>query len=93
MEKQFKNRFQVNDQIVQYHYRDVIRKGTIVKGPFREENIDHYQVKWEWECPIYAKTSDLFKNSDLICDTVSKKYRYELANFNLYSVAEFNRHF
>lgn len=76
---ELKNRFQVNDQIVQYRYRDVIRKGTIVKGPFRVERVDHYQVKWEWECPFYAKTNSLFKDSDLICDMVGKKYRYELS--------------
>jgi hypothetical protein len=75
-----KNRFQINDEIVQYRYTDVIRKGTIVKGPFRAENVDHYQVLWQWECPHYASTPSNFKkDTDLICDMVSKQYRYELA--------------
>ena len=76
-----KNRFKINDKIVQYRHDLVIRKGTVVKGPFRVENVDHYHVVWDWECPHHAAVSPMFKQDvNLICDMKSTKYRYELYN-------------
>jgi hypothetical protein len=76
-----KNRFKINDKIAQYRYEDVIRKGTVVKGPFRVDNVDHYHVVWDWECPTYAAVSPEFKQDvNLICDMESTKYRYELSS-------------
>ena len=75
--KQFKNRFKVNDAITQFKNNEPIRKGTVVKGPFRVENIDHYHVTWNWEDKEHG-TPEWFKkpNADLICDMVSTKYQY-----------------
>ena len=75
-----KNRFKINDKIAQYRYEDVIRKGTVVKGPFRVENVDHYHVVWDWECPHHAATPGFKQDVNLICDMKSKKYRYELSS-------------
>jgi len=72
-------KFQINDKITQYHYEDVIRKGTVVKGPFRVENVDHYHVVWDWECPTVA-TPEFKQDVNLICDIKSTKYRYELSS-------------
>ena len=73
-----KNRFKVGDSIEQYRYEDVIRKGTVVKGPFRVEGVDHYHIKWTWECTQHG-IPEMFKTeTDLICDLRSRQYRYEL---------------
>jgi hypothetical protein len=52
---------------------DIIQKGIVKTECIRVDNVDHYQVEWYW-------TNDgiQWKNTmnDLICDLVSKKYRY-----------------
>ena len=73
-----KNRFKIGDSIEQLRYDEVIRKGEVVKGPFRVENIDHYYVKWSWEDVKHFGKAMMFKTAeeDLICDMVSPKYHY-----------------
>jgi hypothetical protein len=87
-----KNRFKPNDQIVQYRKDEIIKRGTVVKGPMRVENVDHYHVVWDWEDENGApkkmlnaalmgliSTDPFMKDERLICDLVSDKYRYALA--------------
>ncbi len=74
--KNFKNRFQVKDSITQLRYKNAIRKGTVVAGPFNVEGVSHYHVKWDWEDKQHG-TPELFKQEvNLICDMVSTKYMY-----------------
>lgn len=76
--KNLKNRFKVNDEIAQYRYDQVVRKGIVVKGPIRVENIDHYHVKWNWEHAEHGTPVAFKQDVDLICDMVSTKYNYNL---------------
>ena len=69
-------RFQVNDSITQYRYDEVIRKGKVVKGPFKVDNVDHYQVKWEWHHSDWGTPKEFRQETDLISDLSSTKYRY-----------------
>ena len=74
------NRFIPGDKIQQKRYNEVIAKGVITKGPFVVDNIDHYQVKWEWkEDNDFLYKLSIPEYEDLICDIPSKKYRYDLA--------------
>lgn len=72
------NRFNVNDSIQQLKRNTVIRKGTVIAGPFNVEGVSHYHVKWEWECPQEATSPSNRKPNelDLICDMISTKYMY-----------------
>ena len=74
--KNLKNRFKVNDQISQYRYDEVIRKGTVVKGPMRIEGVDHYHVTWNWEHAEHGTPTAFKQEVDLVCDLVSTKYCY-----------------
>jgi hypothetical protein len=74
--KHFKNRFQVNQTITQYRNEEPIRKGVVVAGPFRVENIDHYHVKWQWEHKDHVTPANFKNDIDLICDMTSLKYYY-----------------
>jgi hypothetical protein len=87
-----KNRFKPNDQIVQYRKDEIIKRGTVVKGPMRVEDVDHYHVVWNWEHENHGPSKSLralligsmskdpfMKDERLICDMVSTKYRYALA--------------
>ena len=53
---------------------EILDTGTIMKGPFRVENIDHYNVEWD------NLKNENFSNSkfDIICDIDSTKYGYRL---------------
>lgn len=72
-------RFQVNDKIELLRRSEVMRKGTVVAGPWNVEKVDHYHVKWEWgnyeDRPFISEDK-----IDLICDLSSEKYRYRLSN-------------
>ena len=73
-----KNRFKPNDKIELLKYNKAIRLGTITKGPYLVEGVDHYTVQWEYD----TEDGDLFKMhgvQDIICDLPSAKYRYQLA--------------
>jgi len=72
-------RFEAFDTVVQMKFDQPIRLGTIIKGPFEVEKCDHYHVKWIWEHPTEFKSTTLPGNTDLICDTESRKYRYAKA--------------
>jgi hypothetical protein len=74
-----KNRFKPNDQIVQYRNNEVIRKGTVVKGPMRLDKVDHYHVTWHWEDERHGTPEQFRRDVDLICDLISTKYRYDIA--------------
>jgi hypothetical protein len=53
---------------------DVLATGKIVKGPFKVEKIDHYNVEWDFkEGPQWANSK-----FDIICDIDSTKYGYRL---------------
>ena len=74
-----KNRFQVGDSIEQLRYNDVIRKGKVVKGPFRVEGVDHYHVEWWWhDETFFGKdwVKNWYREVDLIADLRSTKYSY-----------------
>ena len=71
--------FKIGDSIAQLRYDKVIRKGEVVKGPFKVDGVDHYHVKWNWEdnshsAPIWAK-----QDLHLIADLRSTKFSFELA--------------
>jgi hypothetical protein len=68
-------RFQVGDTIELVKFRDAIRRGVVVKGPWNEEKVDHYHVKWEWDVD-----GMIGRSTDLICDLASTKYHYRIAN-------------
>tara|TARA_R110000772_G_scaffold245957_1_gene359552 strand:- start:1769 stop:2002 length:234 start_codon:yes stop_codon:yes gene_type:complete len=75
--KNFENRFQVNQDIIQLKYDETIRKGTVIGGPFNVEGVSHYHVKWNWCAPEYSSNLDwLTPEVDLISDMVSTKYMY-----------------
>ena len=76
--KNTKNRFKMNDQIAQYRYDQVIRKGTVVKGPIRVDNVDHYHVKWNWEHAEHGVPAAFKQDVELVCDLTTTKYKYEL---------------
>ncbi len=76
-----KNRFKTGDSIVQYRYNDIIRKGTVVSGPFNVDDVDHYNVEWNWECSSTYGNLPIFREYqfvDFICDMLSRKYHYDL---------------
>ena len=66
-------RFKIGDDIRQLRYGQLYRKGTVVKGPFRIEGLDHYHVDWTWEAEA-PKTGRLYVGTDIVCDRNSKKY-------------------
>jgi len=68
-------RFQVGDKIEFVKFKDAIRKGEVVKGPFNVEKVDHYYVRWDWDVD-----GMIGRNPDLICDLTSTKYHYRIAN-------------
>ena len=73
-----KNRFKVNDKIEFLKFGKVIRGGTVTKGPYNIDGVDHYTVKWDYD----REDGHLFKmynSEDIICDLPSAKYRYKLA--------------
>jgi hypothetical protein len=72
-------RFQIGDNIGLFRRNDVIRKGTVLSGPWNVEKVDHYNVKWEWvdKEDRYFISPDKI---DLISDLSSTKYHYELLN-------------
>lgn len=76
MIKFFKDRFQVNQNITQLRYNEPIRKGTIVKGPFRIDGIDHYHVNWDWCAKGYEPFGKV-NDTELIADARTTKYSYE----------------
>jgi hypothetical protein len=62
-------RFQVTDNIELVKFnREVVRKGTVVAGPYHIDKVDHYQVKWD--------DQDLVQ---IMCDLTSTKYHYRLS--------------
>ncbi len=82
MEKQItymKNRFSIGDKIVETRFNEVIAQGEIVKGPFEVERVDHYQVRWTWKEGQLPDKEYPYRDTELISDLASRKYRYELA--------------
>ena len=70
-------RFVVNDKIEFLKRNEVIRKGTVVAGPWNVEKVDHYHVRWDWvteEDRLFIPKDKI----DLISDLSSEKYRYRL---------------
>ena len=68
--------FKVNDSMIQTRYGKPIRKGTVVKGPFRVDGVDHYHVKWNWFDKGYEPFGRQFGDgTDLVADVPSNKYR------------------
>ena len=68
------SRFKIGDPIkLIRNDRDIVRSGTVIAGPWEVENIDHYNVKWD-----YDEDGVTWRNMDcdLICDYPSTKYRY-----------------
>jgi hypothetical protein len=53
---------------------EILDTGTITKGPFEVEKINHYNVEWD------NIKNENWANSkfDIICDIDSKKYGYRL---------------
>jgi len=53
---------------------EILDTGTIIKGPFQVEKINHYHVEWD------NSKNENWKNSkfDIICDIDSIKYGYRL---------------
>lgn len=67
-------RFKIGDTIRQLRHNELYRKGTVVKGPFKVEGLDHYHVDWIWEAePSKGMRYDL--GTDIVTDRDSKKYR------------------
>jgi len=66
-------RFKIGDDIRQLRYGQLYRKGTVVKGPFIVEGIDHYHVDWTWEAEP-SKNSRFDIGTEIVCDLNSKKY-------------------
>lgn len=78
-----KNRFKVNDEIVQYlNDTEIIRKGTIVNGPIEVDKIDHYHVKWDWEHAEYGTPVEFKQEISLICDIPTDKFKYSQQSKN-----------
>ena len=75
MIKFFKDRFQVNQEITQMRYDQPIRKGTVIKGPFTVDGIQHYHVDWEWCAQGYEPFGK--DRVELIADAHTRKYRYQ----------------
>ena len=71
-----KNNFKIGDDIRQFRYNETIRIGTVTKGPFRVEGVDHYHVKWNWQHEDYGTPMGFEKDTDLISDMRSTKYHY-----------------
>lgn len=72
-------RFSIGDKISFLRRNEIIRKGTVVSGPWNVEKVDHYNVKWEWvsdEDKMFITPDKI----DLISDLPSTKYYYKLSN-------------
>ena len=75
-------RFQVNDKVAfvrkSKDWRviyETYNTGTIIKGPFMVDKINHYQVKWDNINPnTYPGGSEI----EMICDFDSTKYGFKL---------------
>ena len=67
-------RFKIGDDIRQLRFGQLYRKGTVLKGPFRIEGVDHYQVDWTWEAE--PTNGRLQMRPDIVCDLISKKYSF-----------------
>ena len=68
-------RFKIGDTIRQLRLGQLYRKGTVVKGPFNVEGIDHYHVDWTWEAePHKGKFAHIFSGPQIVADLNSKKY-------------------
>jgi len=68
-------RFKIGDTIRQLRLGQLYRKGTVVKGPFNLEGLDHYQVHWTWQAE--PRSSDArygLESVEMVVDRDSKKY-------------------
>jgi hypothetical protein len=68
-------RFQIGDKIELVKFTTAIRKGEVVKGPYKVDGVYHYQVNWEWD-----EDGIIGKNPNIISDLSSTKYHYRLSN-------------
>ena len=76
-------RFKIGDLIEQTRYDEVIRMGKVVKGPFKVDGVDHYQVEWSWHNAHYFGKDwkkYWYSEIDLIADLSSEKYNYRKSN-------------
>lgn len=64
----------INDRVAFTKWDEIILTGTITKGPFKIDGLNHYQVKWDKtnlnQFPGYFET-------ELICPIDSTKYKWK----------------
>jgi len=67
------SRFKPGDEIRQIRYNETIKIGTVLKGPYAIDKVDHYTVKWTWNEDGFGK---LWNGDEIIADLPSAKYQY-----------------
>lgn len=71
-------RFAIGDSIALERHGLPIRKGTVTKGPFNIDKVDHYHVKWNWSEDSREMKFKNYLEEDLISDITTTKYKYVL---------------
>lgn len=69
----------INDRVSFKKWNEVLNTGTIIQGPFKIDNINHYRIKWDKITPNHYPGGT---ETEMISPIDSTKYRWELIKKN-----------